>query len=102
MKDPARRLPAFARSSRGLRDTKQAINPGHIKRRKAIALANRIAKKAACHIEVAERGLGFTIRDEQEGAALRTDQGNGQQLSFICLYVWLEKYFSRGDYRRGP
>jgi hypothetical protein len=21
---------------------------------------------------------------------------------FICLYVWLEKYFSRGDYKKQP
>jgi hypothetical protein len=25
------------------------------------------------------------------------NQGNGQPLFFICAYVWLEKYFSRGD-----
>jgi len=24
----------------------------------------------------------------------------GSRYLFICLYVWLEKYFSRGDYRR--
>jgi len=27
------------------------------------------------------------------------DQGNGQPYLFIALYCWLEKYFSRGDYR---
>ena len=26
----------------------------------------------------------------------------GSRYLFICLYVWLEKYFSRGDYRRVP
>jgi dolichol-phosphate mannosyltransferase len=25
----------------------------------------------------------------------------GSRYLFICLYVWLEKYFSAGDYRRG-
>jgi dolichol-phosphate mannosyltransferase len=36
----------------------------------------------------------------------RTDQSKlrlremGSRYVFICLYVWLEKYFSRGDYRR--
>ncbi len=24
----------------------------------------------------------------------------GSRYFFICAYVWLEKYFSRGDYRR--
>jgi len=24
----------------------------------------------------------------------------GSRYLFICLYVWLEKYFSRGDYRK--
>jgi len=23
----------------------------------------------------------------------------GSRYFFICMYVWLEKYFSRGDYR---
>jgi dolichol-phosphate mannosyltransferase len=26
----------------------------------------------------------------------------GSRYFFICCYVWLEKYFSRGDYRRKP
>jgi dolichol-phosphate mannosyltransferase len=26
----------------------------------------------------------------------------GSRYFFICMYVWLEKYFSRGDYRRKP
>ena len=65
-----------------LRDTKQAIKSRPHKRRKAIALAseNQIAKKAACHIEAGERGLGFTIPDEHEGAALRVISG-------ICGFV---------------
>ena len=28
------------------------------------------------------------------------NQGNGLRYFFICMYVWLEKYFSRGDYRK--
>jgi dolichol-phosphate mannosyltransferase len=24
----------------------------------------------------------------------------GSRYFFICMYVWLEKYFSRGDYRK--
>jgi dolichol-phosphate mannosyltransferase len=26
----------------------------------------------------------------------------GSRYFFICAYVWLEKYFSRGDYRAKP
>jgi hypothetical protein len=26
----------------------------------------------------------------------------GSRYLFICLYVWLEKYFSRGDYKKQP
>ncbi len=26
----------------------------------------------------------------------------GSRYFFICMYVWLEKYFSQGDYRRRP
>jgi len=26
----------------------------------------------------------------------------GSRYFFIVMYVWLEKYFSRGDYRRQP
>jgi hypothetical protein len=26
----------------------------------------------------------------------------GSRYLFLCLYVWLEKYFSRGDYMRNP
>ena len=38
----------------------------------------------------------------------RTGQTNlklsemGSRYLFICLYVWLEKYFSRGDYKKNP
>jgi dolichol-phosphate mannosyltransferase len=24
----------------------------------------------------------------------------GSRYLFVCLYVWVEKYFSRGDYRK--
>jgi hypothetical protein len=24
----------------------------------------------------------------------------GSRYLFVCLYVWLEKYFTRGDYRK--
>jgi hypothetical protein len=26
--------------------------------------------------------------------------GTGQPIPFICLYIWLEKYFSRGHYQK--
>jgi len=33
----------------------------------------------------------------QDGNSHVENQGNGKSLSFYCFYVWLEKYFSRGD-----
>jgi hypothetical protein len=27
-------------------------------------------------------------------------QSDRKSVHFICLYVWLEKYFSRGDYKK--
>jgi dolichol-phosphate mannosyltransferase len=26
----------------------------------------------------------------------------GRRHLFICLHIWLEKYFSRGDYKAAP
>lgn len=26
----------------------------------------------------------------------------GSRYLFICLYVWIEKYFSKGDYQKNP
>ena len=50
---------------------------------------------------------GYTLRDhpdllaqsEVRLAKLKIKE-MGSRYFFICAYVWLEKYFSRGDYRR--
>lgn len=51
------------------------------------------------------RGYGFatipiTWRNRRSGVAKLKINEMGSRYLFICLYVWLEKYFSRGDYRR--
>jgi len=39
-------------------------------------------------------------RNRRHGVAKLKIKEMGSRYLFICLYVWLEKYFSRGDYRR--
>lgn len=40
-------------------------------------------------------------RNRRFGEAKLKIKEMGSRYFFICAYVWLEKYFSRGDYRRG-
>jgi dolichol-phosphate mannosyltransferase len=52
------------------------------------------------------RGFDFTVipitwRNRRTGEAKLKIKEMGSRYLFICLYVWLEKYFSRGDYRVG-
>ncbi|MEO6246280.1 MAG: glycosyltransferase family 2 protein [Opitutaceae bacterium] len=51
------------------------------------------------------RGYSFAItpiswRNRKFGVAKLKIKEMGSRYFFICAYVWLEKYFSRGDYRR--
>ncbi|MFZ9745576.1 MAG: glycosyltransferase family 2 protein [Opitutaceae bacterium] len=51
------------------------------------------------------RGYTFAItpiswRNRKHGVAKLKIKEMGSRYFFICAYVWLEKYFSRGDYRR--
>jgi dolichol-phosphate mannosyltransferase len=51
------------------------------------------------------RGYSWTIipitwRNRRTGAPKLKLKEMGSRYFFICAYVWLEKYFSRGDYRR--
>jgi dolichol-phosphate mannosyltransferase len=51
------------------------------------------------------RGYTFAVipiswRNRRFGAAKLKIKEMGSRYFFICAYVWLEKYFSRGDYRR--
>jgi dolichol-phosphate mannosyltransferase len=54
------------------------------------------------------RGYSWTVipitwRNRRSGVAKFKIKEMGSRYLFICLYVWLEKYFSRGDYRKaGP
>ena len=46
--------------------------------------------------------LPITWRNRRAGTAKLKIKEMGSRYLFICLYVWLEKYFSRGDYRKMP
>jgi dolichol-phosphate mannosyltransferase len=53
------------------------------------------------------RGYSWTVvpitwRNRRTGEAKLKIREMGSRYLFICLYVWLEKYFSCGDYRRKP
>ena len=44
--------------------------------------------------------IPVTWRNRATGQSKLKIKEMGSRYLFICLYVWLEKYFSRGDYRR--
>jgi dolichol-phosphate mannosyltransferase len=51
------------------------------------------------------RGYTWTVvpiswSNRKHGVAKLKIKEMGSRYFFICMYVWLEKYFSRGDYRR--
>jgi dolichol-phosphate mannosyltransferase len=51
------------------------------------------------------RGFTWTVvpitwRNRRTGEAKLKIKEMGSRYLFICLYVWLEKYFSRGDYKK--
>lgn len=51
------------------------------------------------------RGYNWTVipitwRNRRTGAPKLRIKEMGSRYLFICLYVWLEKYFSRGDYHK--
>jgi dolichol-phosphate mannosyltransferase len=51
------------------------------------------------------RGYRWTVipiswKNRKAGVAKLKIKEMGSRYFFICMYVWLEKYFSRGDYRR--
>ena len=53
------------------------------------------------------RGYSWTVmpitwRNRRYGEPKLKIKEMGSRYLFICLYVWLEKYFSRGDYRKTP
>ena len=51
------------------------------------------------------RGYSWTVtpitwRNRRTGESKLKLKEMGSRYIFICLYIWLEKYFSRGDYKR--
>jgi dolichol-phosphate mannosyltransferase len=53
------------------------------------------------------RGFSWTVvpitwRNRRAGVAKLKIKEMGSRYFFICMYIWLEKYFSHGDYRTRP
>ncbi|MDD5627706.1 MAG: glycosyltransferase family 2 protein [Elusimicrobia bacterium] len=53
------------------------------------------------------RGFSYAVvpitwRNRGSGLSKFRIKEMGSRYLFICLYVWLERHFSRGDYRSGP
>lgn len=46
--------------------------------------------------------IPITWRNRPNGIGKLAIREMGSRYLFICLYVWLEKYFSHGDYRKIP
>ena len=46
------------------------------------------------------RTIPITWRNRRAGTPKLKIKEMGGRYLFICLYIWLEKYFSAGDYRR--
>src|SRR5215813_15395625 len=44
--------------------------------------------------------IPITWRNRRSGRPKFRIREMGSRYLFICLYIWLEKYFSRGDYRK--
>jgi dolichol-phosphate mannosyltransferase len=44
--------------------------------------------------------IPITWRNRRSGTPKLKIKEMGSRYLFICLYIWLERYFSRGDYRR--
>jgi dolichol-phosphate mannosyltransferase len=44
--------------------------------------------------------IPITWRNRRTGTPKLKIKEMGSRYLFVCLYIWLEKYFSRGDYRR--
>jgi dolichol-phosphate mannosyltransferase len=44
--------------------------------------------------------IPITWRNRRSGVAKLKIKEMGSRYLFICAYIWLEKYFSRGDYRK--
>jgi dolichol-phosphate mannosyltransferase len=56
-------------------------------------------------LKIIVRGYSWTVipitwRNRRSGISKLAIKEMGSRYLFICLYVWLEKYFSRGDYKK--
>jgi dolichol-phosphate mannosyltransferase len=46
------------------------------------------------------KAVPITWRNRRSGTSKLKIKEMGSRYFFICMYIWLEKYFSRGDYKR--
>jgi dolichol-phosphate mannosyltransferase len=44
--------------------------------------------------------MPISWQNRKHGVAKLKIKEMGSRYFFICMYVWLEKYFSRGDYHK--
>ena len=94
-------LRAFVSSSRKLGHSDKQI-ADYLKN---IKLTERLESGKEMPLKAIVRGYSFTVtpiswRNRRFGVAKLKIKEMGSRYFFICAYVWLEKYFSRGDYRR--
>ena len=68
-------------------------------------LSNQFNLTVELPLKAIARGHDFAVvpiswTNRAKGTSKLKLQEMGSRYLFICLYVWLEKYFSRGDYRK--
>ena len=68
-------------------------------------LANHFNLTVEIPLKAIVRGHSFAVipiswRNRTSGESKLAMKEMGSRYLFICLYVWLEKYFSRGDYKK--
>jgi len=91
----------------GLNDTTNAFKAYRASTIKAIRpiLSPHFNITVELPLKAIVRGYTFTVipitwRNRRTGVAKLKIKEMGSRYLFICLYVWLEKYFSRGDYKK--
>jgi dolichol-phosphate mannosyltransferase len=91
----------------GLNDTTNAFKAYRASAIKAIRpiLSPHFNITVELPLKAIVRGCSYTTipitwRNRRSGVAKLKIKEMGSRYLFICLYVWLEKYFSRGDYKK--
>ena len=91
----------------GLNDTTNAFKAyrRHVVEGCKPLLASHFNLTVELPLKAIVRGYNWTItpiswENRKHGVAKLKIKEMGSRYFFICMYVWLEKYFSRGDYQR--